>query len=353
MIVARADQFPEQQNVLVLARPEAGAVELVRRDLPRMQADEAALRILSAGICGTDLHILRWNEWAASAYSPPFALGHEFCAEVVDLGANVSHIARGDRVVAETHLSCGHCSQCRANRRHTCGNLRVFSRLDRGAFADYAVVPAALLRRVPDGVPPALASLFEPLGIAVRAAMTGNVAGKNVLITGCGPIGLLAIAVARRFGAHRIVASDISRHRLDLAAGLGADVAIDVARQTLNDGLGNTVVDVAIEASGNAQAINDALACVMTGGLLILTGMPEAVVALDLARHVLLREVAIRGLYGRLIDETWLAAERLMTSPQFDLTPLITHSFALEDFAAAFACAKSGKAGKVLFRIAD
>ena len=353
MIVTRADRFPGQQNVLVLARPEAGAVELVRRDLPAVQADEAALRILSAGICGTDLHILKWNAWAASAYSPPFALGHEFCAEVVDLGANVSHIARGDRVVAETHLSCGQCSQCRANRRHTCGNLRVFSRLDRGAFADYAVVPAALLRRVPDGVPSALASLFEPLGIAVRAAMTGNVAGKNVLITGCGPIGLLAIAVARRFGAHRIVASDVSRHRLELAASLGADVAIDVSRQTLNDGLGNTVIDVAIEASGSAHAINDALAGVVTGGLLILTGMPEAAVALDLARHVLLREVAIRGLYGRLIDETWLAAERLMTSPKFDLMPLITHSFALDDFAAAFACATSGQGGKVLFRIAD
>lgn len=352
MSVTRADQFPEQQNVLVLTRPEAGAVELVRRDMPRMQADEAALRILSAGICGTDLHILKWNEWAASAYSPPFALGHEFCAEVVDLGADVSHIARGDRVVAETHLSCGHCSQCRANRRHTCANLRVFSRLDRGAFADYAVVPAALLRCVPHGVPFPLASLFEPLGIAVRAAMTGNVAGKNVLITGCGPIGLLAIAVARKFGAHRIVASDVAASRLELALKLGADAAIEVSRQALEEGLGNTVVDVGIEASGNAQAINDALACVATGGMLILTGMPEAAVALDLARHVLLREVAIRGLYGRLIDETWLAAERLMTSPKFDLTPLITHRFELEDFAAAFACAKSGRAGKVLFQIA-
>lgn len=353
MIVARADHFPQQQNVLVLARPEAFAVELVRRDMPAMQADEAALRILSAGICGTDLHILKWNAWAASAYCPPFALGHEFCAEVVDLGANVSHIARGDRVVAETHLACGHCGQCRANRRHTCGNLRVFSRLDRGAFADHAIVPAALLRRVPEGVPSALASLFEPLGIAVRAAMTGNVAGKTVLITGCGPIGLLAIAVARRFGAHRIVASDVAASRLELALKLGADAAIDVAHQALSDGVGDAVIDVAIEASGNIGAINDALACVMTGGMLILTGMPEAAVPLDLARHVLLREVTIRGLYGRLIDETWLAAERLMTSPKFDLTPLITHSFALEDFAAAFACATSGQAGKVLFRIAD
>jgi threonine 3-dehydrogenase len=344
--------FPAQQNVVVLARPEADAVALVQRDLPPMAADEARLRILSAGICGTDLHIIRWNAWAASAYRPPFALGHEFCAEVVGVGENISHIRCGDHVVAETHLSCGRCRQCRINRRHTCENLRVFSRLDRGAFADFAVVPAALLRRVPDGVTPPMASLFEPLGIAVRAAMTGEVAGKAVLVNGCGPIGLLTVAAARAFGAHRVMVSDVVGHRLELARQLGAHVVIDVSRQTLSEGIGDDTVDLAIDASGNAQAINDALACVTTGGQLILTGMPEGVVSLDLARHVLLREVMIRGLYGRLIDETWLAAERLMTSPRFDLSPLITHTFGLADFAAAFACAKSGRAGKVLFQIA-
>ena len=229
----------------------------------------------------------------------------------------------------------------------------MFSRLDRGAFTDYAVVPAMLLRRVPDGVPSDRASLFEPLGIAVRAATTGEVFGKTVLVTGCGPIGLLAIAAARALGAHQIVVSDVTRARLDLALQLGADVAIDVSRQALHDGVGDAGIDVAIDASGSAQAIVDALSCVTTGGQLILTGIPESAVALDLARHVLLREVVIRGLYGRLIDETWLAAERLMSSPRFDLSPLITHRFALKDFAAAFACAKSGHAGKVLFQIAD
>jgi threonine 3-dehydrogenase len=345
--------FSARQNVVVLARPEPDAVALVSRQLPPMAADEARLHILCAGICGTDLQIVRWNAWAASAYRPPFALGHEFCAEVADVGANVEHIRRGDRVVAETHLACGHCRQCRINRRHTCENLRVFSRLDRGAFADCAVVPAALLRRVPDGVTPQLASLFEPLGIAVRAAMTGEVAGKNVLVAGCGPIGLLTVAVARAFGAHRIVVSDLVAQRLDLARQLGADVTIDVSHQALRNGVGTHEIDVAFDASGNAEAIAQALACVETGGQLILAGLPDGEVALDLARHVLLREVTIRGLYGRLIDETWLAAERLMTAPGFDLSPLITHRFALTDFAAAFACAKSGQAGKVLFQIAD
>jgi threonine 3-dehydrogenase len=345
--------FPAEQRVVILARPQAGAIALVPRTLPDMAPDEARLRILSAGICGTDLHIVRWNTWAASAYRPPFALGHEFCAEVVETGASVSHIRPGDRVVAETHLACGHCRQCRANRRHTCDNLRVFSRLDRGAFADYAVVPAALLRRVPEGVASEIASLSEPLGIAVRAASTGSVSGKHILITGCGPIGLLTVAAARAYGAHRILVSDVLSHRLALALQLGADVAIDASRQRLHDGVGSELIDVAIDASGHAPAINDALACVSTGGQLILTGMPEEAVSLDLARHVLLREVTIRGLYGRRIDETWLAVERLMVSPRFNLAPIITHRFALTEFAQAFACAKSGLAGKVLFHIAN
>jgi threonine 3-dehydrogenase len=342
--------FPAQQSVLVLARPEADAVALVRRDLPPMGPDEARLRILSAGICGTDLHIINWNAWAAAAYRPPFALGHELCAEVVETGAHVTHVRAGDRVVAETHLWCGHCAQCRANRRHTCRNLRVFSRLDRGAFADFAVVPAQALRRVPETVPTRHATLFEPLGIAVRAVAMAEVAGKIVLVTGCGPIGLLAVAVARRYGAHRIIVSDVTAARLALALELGADQAVDVSRQDLR-ALGE--VDVAIDASGHAGAIADALACVTTGGQLILTGLPDGVVPLDLAAHVLLREVAIRGLYGRLIDETWLAAEQLMTAHGFNLAPLITHTFALAHFAEAFATAKSGRSGKVIFDIAE
>jgi threonine 3-dehydrogenase len=344
---------PLQQRVIIMARPEPDAITLVRRDLPAMAADEARLRILSAGICGTDLHIVRWNAWAAGAYQAPFALGHELCAEVQAVGAGVSHIRPGDRVVAETHLACGHCGQCRANRAHTCVNLRVFSRLDRGAFADRAIVPAALLRRVPDGIRLDIASLFEPLGIAVRAATAGAVTNKTVLITGCGPIGLLAVAAARAFGAHRIFATDVAAPRLALALQLGADHAIDVSRQALGTALGDTGIDVAIDASGSAQAIADALAAVATGGQLILTGIPEGAVALDLARHVLLREVTISGLYGRCLDATWLATERLMTSPRFDVSPIITHRFALEDYAAAFACARSGEAGKVVFDIAQ
>lgn len=342
-----------RQKLLVLARPERDAVDLVERDLPPLAPDEALVRILAAGICGTDLQILSWNGWAAGSYRVPLALGHEFCGEIVAVGGDVAGFRVGDRVVAETHLSCGWCCQCRQNRRHTCENLKVFSRLDRGAFADRTTVPAALLRRVPPQLSPALASLFEPLGIAARAATMSEVSGKTVLVTGCGPIGLMTIAVARRFGAHRVIGADVVRERLDLAASLGADIVVDSSRQMLADAVAGIEIDVAIDASGNGRAIADALACVAAGGQLILLGLMDGDVPLDLARHVILREVSIRGVYGRLIDETWLTTERLMADESFDLSPLITHQFALEDFSEAFACARSGRAGKVVFRVAD
>lgn len=341
-----------RQNVLVLGRPERDAVELVARKLPELSPSDVLLRVLAAGICGTDLHIIDWNGWAARAYAPPFALGHELCAEVLACGDAATGFKPGDRVVAETHLSCGECSQCRKNRRHTCENLKVLSRLDRGAFADVTVLPAALLRHVPPQLSPVLATLFEPLGIAVRAASMAAVAGKTVLVTGCGPIGLMTVAVARRFGARRIIGVDIVSERLDLARSLGADLVVDSSRQPMADAVSGDDIDVAIDASGNGRAISEALACVVTGGELILLGMTDGDVPLDLARQVILREVSIRGVYGRLIDETWLMAERLMSDARFDLSPLITHEFALADFAEAFACARSGKAGKVVFRLA-
>lgn len=328
-------------------------MELTVRDLPPLAPNEAHVRILAAGICGTDLQIASWNQWAAGAYRLPVALGHEFCGEVLAVGDDVAEFRPGDRVVAETHLSCGRCPQCRRNRRHTCENLKVFSRLNRGAFADRTTVPAALLRRVPQHLQPALASLFEPLGIAVRAVTMAEIPGKTLLVTGCGPIGLMTIAVARHFGARRVIGVDIFRERLDLAISLGADLVVEASRGPLLDAIGGMDIDVAIEASGNAVAVVDALSSVVAGGKLILLGLMDRQVPLDLARHVILREVSIGGVYGRLIDETWLMTERLLTDESFDLSPLITHQFALAEYAEAFACARSGKAGKVIFRIAD
>jgi threonine 3-dehydrogenase len=339
------------QDVLIMARPEPDAVEFVRRPLPAMGREDAHLRILTAGICGTDLHIIKWNPWAAKAYSPPIALGHEFCAEVVDVGEGVSNIRKGDRVVAETHLACGHCRQCRMNRRHTCSNLRVFSRLDRGAFASQSIVPAQLLRRVPENITPLQAALFEPLGIAERAVRQASVTGRSLLVCGCGPIGLLAIAVAKKYGADFILASDPVPQRRDLAAQMGADATLDGSSDALGATMQRHNVEVAIDTSGHDAAIQTTLAHLEVGGHLVLAGLPEGPVALDLSRDVILREVKVSGIYGRLLDETWIATERLMSSANFNVTPLLSHRFPLAEFRDAFECAKSGRAGKVTFEI--
>jgi threonine 3-dehydrogenase len=348
--MAMSSYLSQRQKVLLLEGPEPGKIRLVERNLRPLLGNEAHVRILAAGICGTDLQILRRGRMAAS-YKLPVVLGHEFCGEILAVGSEVTDFRPGERVVAETHLSCGICRQCRDNRRHTCENLKVFSRLDRGGFADQAIVPAALLRHVPHHLSPSIASLSEPLGIAVRAASTHDLTDKTLMVTGCGPIGLMCIAVARRLGAKTIIATDLSSERLELAKQLGASVAINPSEQAVS--APDRRIDVAIDASGSAQAIVEALASVVTGGHLVLAGMPEAEVSLDLARHVVLREISLSGIYGRLIDETWHTVERLQTSGSFDLLPLITHEFALEDFEAAFACANSGKAGKVVFRVAE
>jgi len=347
--MAMSSYLSQRQKVLLLEGPEPGTIRLVERNLRPLLGDEAHVRILAAGICGTDLQILRRGRLAVS-YKLPVVLGHEFCGEILAVGSEVADFRPGERVVAETHLSCGICRQCRADRRHTCENLKVFSRLDRGGFADQAIVPAALLRRIPHHLSPSIASLSEPLGIAVRAASTHDLTNKTLMVTGCGPIGLMCIAVARRLGAKTIIAADLSSERLELAKQLGASIVINPSEQAV--GAPDRRIDVAIDASGSAQAIAGALASVVTGGHLVLAGMPEAEVSLDLARHVVLREVSLSGIYGRLIDETWHTVEQLLTSGSFDLSPLITHEFALADFEAAFACANSGRAGKVVFRVA-
>lgn len=345
-------------DVVVMARPEPGAVELVRRAVPKPAPGEALVEIHAAGICGTDLHIVNWNRWAASTYRPPIALGHEFCGTVLDVGQyilDVQHrlpdVQPGDVVVAETHLACGACRQCRAGRRHICERLQVFSRLDRGAFTRLTVVPTALLRKVPPGVPAWKAALSEPLGIGVRAAMTADLRAACVLVSGCGPIGLLTVKAAKTLGAASVIATDIVPERLSLARLMGADIAFDPFHEPMPFWNGETAADIAIETSGDRQAIGFALANVASGGKLILAGLPDGAIRIDLTRHVVLREVSLHGLYGRLIDETWLQVERLIADPAFDLQPLVTHRFALADYQAAFATARSGRCGKVQFEM--
>lgn len=345
--------YDGRTRVLIMSEPRPDAVELVERDLPALQPGEALVRIRYAGICGTDLHIMNWNAWAARSYVPPFALGHEFCGEIVDIKQGAP-LQVGDRVTAETHLACGTCEQCRMGRGHTCDNLKTFSRLDAGAFADFCVVPVKLLRKVPEGISDQTGAIMEPLGISVRCARETGSEGKNILISGCGPIGLMAIAAARHFGAHRTIASDPSCERREFALRMGADMSVDPTVTSLTEmcreGTRAGGVDLCIETSGAPPAIASGLQAIRRGGDMVTVGLPSSDVSIDISGQIVLREVTLAGIYGRLLDETWLDTERALLSG-LNVDPVITHTFALDDFTTAIACARSTKAGKVLLKL--
>ena len=333
---------------VIKERPEENGLALRERPLRPLGADDVLVRVHSAAICGTDLHIYKWNRWAAQTYRPPFAMGHEFGGTVVATGSAVRRVADGDTVTAETHIPCGHCPQCRMNRRHTCENMRLFGRLGLGCMAALTVVPEASLRIVPRDIPIELATMMEPMGVAVRAAREIDVGGAHVLVLGCGPIGLFAVAAARAFGAARITASEPSAYRRRLAQAVGADLALDPTATPIATALDGAKVDAVIDASGHEQAVAAALECIRSGGEVVFASLPDKSFAIDIARHVVLREITLRGVYGRRIDETWIQVEALLRSQGSTFAKVLTHYFPLERFDEAFALAASGEAGKVV-----
>lgn len=347
--------LPTERHRVIKSRAGEGGLALERQPVAAPGAGEVLVQVRQAAICGTDLHLYQWNDWAARNYRPPLPLGHEFAGVVLAVGEGVHHIRPGCHVAGETHLSCGHCRQCRANRRHTCENLRLFSKLGVGCFADYLTVPEQVLRPLHPELPFAKAAVMEPFGVGVRAAMEADLRGKNLLMSGCGPIGLYTIAAARHLGAASIVAIDPSPFRRALAMKIGATVALEPSagalRDSVHEALRGDGVEVAIDASGRAGAVEQALDCVAAGGSVVLVGVPERPLQIDAGRHLINRELRLQGTYGRLIDETWLVAERLMLSGQVDVEPILTHTLPLEGYQEAFALALGGAAGKVAFEL--
>lgn len=345
--------YDGRTRVVVMARPETMALDLIMRDIPRLKQGEALVRIRNAGICGTDLHIICWNAWAAKSYSPPFALGHELCGEIVDL-KDTGPFKVGDRVTAETHLACDTCYQCKMGRGHTCDNLRTFSRLDQGAFADYSVVPVKLLRLVPDGLDDRTASVMEPIGIAMRAVKEAACSGEAILVSGCGPIGLFAVAAAKYYGARDIVACDPVSDRRDIAIRMGANVALDPIDQDVvqhsNSRTAGNGVACSVETSGVTSALAGAFRATRKGGRVITAGLPAEDTPIDLAGQIVLREISLHGIYGRKLDETWLDVETAVNSG-LNMSEVITHDFELEDYISAIQTAQSGKSGKVVFKL--
>ncbi|WP_375501240.1 L-threonine 3-dehydrogenase [uncultured Jatrophihabitans sp.] len=336
-------------RALFKPRSEAG-FELTERPEPTTGPGDVKVRVLRTGICGTDLHIEAWDDWAASAVNAPLIPGHEFCGEVVETGAAVRDVRVGDLVSGEGHVVCGTCRNCRAGRRHLCIRTSSIGVNRDGAFAEYVVLPESNVWVHTTPVDPDLGAIFDPFGNAVHTALSFPLVGEDVLITGAGPIGLMAAQVCRHVGARFVVVTDVSPYRLELAREMGVDLALDVSQERVADAqhrLGMVEgFDVALEMSGHASALPEVLANLNHGGRVAMLGLPSTPIEIDWGR-VVTHMITIKGIYGREMFETWYAMSALLRSG-LNIDGVITHRFAAADWAEGFATARAGRCGKVV-----
>ncbi|WP_445355975.1 L-threonine 3-dehydrogenase [Microbulbifer sp. EKSA008] len=319
-------------------------------EIPTPGHNDLLIKIHKTAICGTDMHIYNWDEWSQKTIPVPMVVGHEYVGEVVGMGQEVAGFQVGDRVSGEGHITCGHCRNCRAGRRHLCRNTYGVG-VDRpGAFAEYLVIPALNAFKIPDNISDDLASIFDPLGNAVHTALSFDLVGEDVLITGAGPIGIMAAAVAKHVGARHVVITDINEYRLDLARKMGATRAVNVAKENLSDVMSELGMsegfDVGLEMSGVPVAFRDMIDAMNHGGKIAMLGIPAGEMAIDWGQ-VIFKGLMIKGIYGREMFETWYKMASLIQSG-LDLTPIITHQFSIDDFQQGFDTMGSGESGKVI-----
>ncbi|MEP0357564.1 MAG: L-threonine 3-dehydrogenase [Paraglaciecola sp.] len=329
--------------------PKSG-LWLTDSDVPVCGHNDLLIKINKTAICGTDMHIYNWDQWSQKTIPIPMIIGHEYVGEVVEMGQEVKGFDIGDRVSGEGHITCGHCRNCRAGRRHLCRNTTGVGVNRQGAFAEYLVIPAFNAFKIPDNISSDLAAIFDPFGNAVHTALSFDLVGEDVLITGAGPIGIMAAAVARHVGARNVVITDINPYRLNLAKTMGATRAVNVASESLLDvtkELGmNEGFDVGLEISGAPTALRDMFANMNHGGKIAMLGIPPENVAIDW-NQVIFKGLVIKGIYGREMFETWYKMASLIQSG-LDLTPIITHEFSINDFQKGFDVMGSGQSGKVI-----
>ncbi len=334
-----------------LVKTRAGpGLELIEVPIPAVGINDVLVRVQKTGICGTDLHIEAWDAWAQNAIKPPLTIGHEFVGEIVEVGANVTDFAPGDLVSGEGHVVCGRCRHCLAGRRHLCARAIGLGVGRDGAFAEFVALPMTNIWHHWPGVDPEVAAIFDPFGNAVHTALAFPILGEDVLISGAGPIGLMATAVARHAGARHIVVSEPNPFRRELAIRMGATMAIDPRERALSDVFGGLDMvegfDVAMEMSGNAQALRDAIGSMAHGGGVAILGLPTEEISLDI-NAVVMKMLTLRGIYGREMYETWYKMTVMLQSG-LDITPVITHRFSFREHEAAFAAARTGRSGKVV-----
>ncbi|NLJ79760.1 MAG: L-threonine 3-dehydrogenase [Firmicutes bacterium] len=325
--------------------------ELVEVPIPKPTAGEVLVKVRLSAICGTDVHIYQWDQWAQNRVKPPLIFGHEFCGEVAELGPGVKGVQIGDFVSVETHFTCGVCRFCRTGRGHICQEVKIVGVDRNGCFTEYVTVPAENLWVWNHDLDPEIAAILDPYGNAVHTALACDLAGARVLIIGVGPIGLAAIPVVKRAGAQQVICSDVSSYRLDLARRFGVDLAVDPRREDLyakvREATGGQGVDVLLEMSGNEKAINDGFKCLINGGTASLLGIPSKPVSIDLADALIFKGATIYGINGRKMFETWYQAQALLEGG-LDLTPLITHRFPLERIGEGLELMKAGQCGKII-----
>jgi threonine 3-dehydrogenase len=334
-----------------LVKTEAGiGLMLIDVPLPAMGHNDVMIKVRKTAICGTDIHIWNWDEWAARTIPVPMHVGHEYVGEIVAVGQEVTGFQIGDRVSGEGHITCGFCRNCRAGRRHLCRNTSGVG-VDRpGAFADYLVIPAFNAFKIPDDVPDELAAIFDPFGNATHTALAFNLVGEDVLITGAGPIGAMASAIARHVGARNVVVTDVNDYRLNLAAEMGATRTVNVGREALEDvmlELGMTEgFDVGLEMSGAPSAFVSMLEQMNHGGKIAMLGIPPQGFGIDWTK-IIFKGLEIKGIYGREMFETWYKMVAMLQSG-LDLNPIITHRYPVKDYRAGFDAMLSGQSGKVI-----
>lgn len=337
-------------KALVKSKPESG---IWLQDVPKpiIGPNDVLIKVKKTAICGTDIHIYNWDEWAQENIKPPLVAGHEFIGEIVEVGKEVaSHFKIGDRVSGEGHIACGHCRNCRAGNSHLCRQNISVGVTRNGAFAEYVCIPATNAYPIPDSISDDLAAIMDPFGNATHTVLSFDLVGEDVIITGAGPVGLMAAAIARHVGARHVVITDVNEYRLKLAKEMGATLAVNPTKTTLRDVMKQLDMkegfDVGLEMSGNATAFNDMLNCMNHAGKVALLGFLPKGAGIDWNQFIM-KGLIMKGIYGREMYDTWYKMTTMLQSG-LDISPVITHQFKVDEFQKAFDTMKSGESGKVI-----
>lgn len=337
---------------IIKEKPEAGAAYREDLPIPEVKENEILVKVKATAICGTDMHIYPWTEWAQKRLKLPMVFGHEFSGDIVEVGSAVSAFKVGDRVAGETHIPCNSCYQCQTGNQHICENMQIIGVHTPGSFAEYISIPVDCAWKLDDDISYEIGAMLEPMGVGVHGVFAGEIGGKTAAIYGCGPIGLMGIGAASASGASKIFAMDIFEKKLDVAKEMGADVTLisgkDDVVKTILDATDGRGVDVVIDYTGNSNAIREGFKVLRLGGRFTLVGLPNGETSLDLTESIIYKEAYVNGVTGRLMYKTWWQCNSLIKSGKFDINPVIGGIYPLKEFEKAFEDLKNGVPGKMI-----